>query len=163
MTLLTRSSWTAVLPFIFAAGFALAASEKGSEPNLEERRVEGADAKLLVDALVGSGAKQEPAPDNLPGDHPRMKVAKDFVYRVEAVTCRAGKEAKCDPFVLSAAKAKSIITLLKKIGVKETKPPKSAGKNARPYYYLKEVICGAATAPEVETSCSVMAHFHPKR
>jgi hypothetical protein len=162
MALPNRSPWISLLPLLFTAAVAHAAAEKTAEPALEDRRVEGADAKFLVDVLIGSGAKQEPAPDDLPGDHPRMKIAKDFVYRMEAITCRKGKETKCDPLALSPEKAKALVAMLKKLGVKETKPPKSAGKNTQPYSYLKEVMCGAVTAP-AEPACTITAHFHPRR
>src|SRR5687767_3709852 len=106
---------------------------------LEERRVEGDNAIFLAQAMKDSGAKKEAAPEpDAPADHPQMKIAKDFVYRMESVTCREGTPVACEPFKVPPEKMKRLTKIFRDLGVKKTVPPKSAGKKAKPFYFMKD-------------------------
>jgi hypothetical protein len=129
---------------------------------IEERRVDGEDAAFLATALKDSGAAKEPAPEpGVSAAHPRLQVAKDFVYRMEAIVCREGAK-DCPPLKLDAAKAKRALSIFRALGVKKTVPPKGT-KAAKPYYFVKELVCGAETAAGAVPACGVSAHFHPKK
>ncbi len=156
-----RKMSTLVLVLIFFPFlFAFAKPEAESAPQLEERRIEGADATVLAEAMKESGAKKEPLGENggasLPSEHPQIKIGKDYVYRMESIVCEKGK---CSPFVLDAPKMKSVEAIFRRAGVKETKAPT---RKTPPILYLRDLSCGAEADAGAEIACFATGHFKPK-